>query len=141
VLTALAGPRATATESGLPIVLSPSTVRLEAGGTGSVDDLVANVTEGLLITCLWYNRLVDPQTLLLTGLTRDGVYVVRDGEVVGAAGNFRFNDSPLAVLSRIRAASASHRTQPREFGDYAHRVAMPALHVTDFNLSTPSDAL
>jgi predicted Zn-dependent protease len=141
VLTSLAGPRATAGQTGLPLVLSPATVRLDADGVGSLDDLVANVTEGLLVTCLWYNRLVDPQTLLLTGLTRDGVYVIRDGEVIGAAGNFRFNDSPLGLLNRIRAASGSERTQPREFGDYVHRVAMPALHVSDFNLSTTSDAL
>ncbi|MFM9135862.1 MAG: TldD/PmbA family protein, partial [bacterium] len=90
---------------------------------------------------LWYNRVVDPQTLLLTGLTRDGVFVVRDGAVVAAAGNFRFNDSPVAMLGRIRAAGASARTLPREMGDYAPRVVMPALDVDDFHLSTRSDAL
>ena len=58
---------------------------------------------GLLVTCLWYNRVVDPQTLLLTGLTRDGVYVVEGGEVVGATTNFRFNDSPVV------AAGPGHR--------------------------------
>lgn len=141
VLAALIGPRATARETGLPVCLSPGAIRLEAGGEGDLTDLVANVTDGLLITCLWYNRLVDPQTLLLTGLTRDGVYVIRNGEIAGVAGNYRFNDSPVGVLDRIAAASRSHRTLPREFGDYAHRVAMPALHVTDFNLSTRSDAL
>ena len=63
--------------------------------------------DGLLVTCLWYNRVVDPQTLLLTGLTRDGVYVVEGGEVVGAATNFRFNDSPVAVLGRIEDAGVT----------------------------------
>ena len=69
-------------------------------------DVIAGTDDGLLVTCLWYNRVVDPQTLLLTGLTRDGVYVVRGGEVVGAVTNFRFNDSPVGVLGRIADAGA-----------------------------------
>ena len=110
-------------------------------GSGSLEDLVARSAHGLLVTCLWYNRLVDPQTLLLTGLTRDGVYLVRDGEIVGAAGNFRFNDSPVSILQRITDSTATGRTMPREFGDYANRVAMPALAVSDFHFSTASEAL
>ena len=52
-------------------------------------------------TCLWYIREVDPQTLLLTGLTRDGVYLVEDGEIIGAVNNFRFNESPIDLLNRF----------------------------------------
>ena len=66
---------------------------------------------GLLLTCLWYIREVDPVTLLLTGLTRDGVYLVEHGEVVGAVNNFRFNESPLDVLARAAEAGA-HRARP-----------------------------
>ncbi len=109
-------------------------------GQGSTADLVARTESGLLVTCLWYNRVVDPQTLLLTGLTRDGVYVVRDGEVVGAAGNFRFNESPVSLLGRIVGASEPERTLAREMGDYFNRTRMPALAVADFNLSTASEA-
>ncbi len=92
------------------------------------------------MTCLWYNRVVDPQTLLLTGLTRDGVYVVKGGEVVGAATNFRFNDSPVAVLGRIEDAGVTTPTLAREMGDYFNRAAMPPLLVKDFNFSTVSQA-
>lgn len=115
-------------------------VVIAAPGRGSLDELIARTEKALLITCFWYIRDVDPQTLLLTGLTRDGVYQVRDGEVVGAAPNFRFNVSPLDVMSSIVDGTDAHRTQPREWGDYVHRVVSPALRVEGFNLSTRSDA-
>lgn len=111
-----------------------------ADGDGSLADLVARTEAGLLITCLWYNRVVDPQTLLLTGLTRDGVYVVRDGRIVGSCGNFRFNESPVSLLGRIVDGSDEVRTLAREMGDYFNRAVMPALVVEDFNLSTASEA-
>ena len=62
--------------------------------------MVAGTERGLLLTCLWYIREVDPQTLLLTGLTRDGVFLVENGEVTGAVNNFRFNESPVDLLGR-----------------------------------------
>ena len=72
-----------------------------AAATRSLEEMVARDTgRGLLLTCLWYIREVDPATLLLTGLTRDGVYLVEDGEVVGAVNNFRFNESPVDLLGR-----------------------------------------
>ena len=68
---------------------------LEApGASASLDEMIARTDRGLLLTCLWYIREVDPQTLLLTGLTRDGVYLVEGGEVTGAVNNFRWNESP-----------------------------------------------
>lgn len=110
------------------------------GGAGSVDDLAAQVDDGVLVTSLWYIREVDPQTLLLTGLTRDGVFVVRGGEVVGAAPNFRFNESPIDVLRRIHAAGDTVPAFSREWGEWFGRTAMPALTVDDFHFSTVSDA-
>ncbi len=84
------------------------------GGAGSIDDLVAGTERGLLLTCLWYIREVDPQTLLLTGLTRDGVYLVENGEITGAVNNFRFNESPIDLLNRFTHASATvPALQPR----------------------------
>ncbi|HET7327180.1 MAG TPA: metallopeptidase TldD-related protein [Nocardioidaceae bacterium] len=109
-------------------------------GQGSVDDLVAGTERGLLLTCLWYIREVDPQTLLLTGLTRDGVYLVENGEVTGAVNNFRFNESPVDLLSRFGAAGATVPAFSREWGDYFPRTAMPALRVPDFNMSSVSQA-
>ena len=142
VLEHLHCPRWLADRSGVPVAVSADTLRMtDDSGHGSLDDIVARTGDGLLVTCLWYNRLVDPQTLLLTGLTRDGVYVVRDGEVIGATTNFRFNDSPVSLLDRVSDAGVTQRTLPREMGDYAARVAMPPVVVEDFHFSTVSDAL
>jgi predicted Zn-dependent protease len=110
------------------------------GATGSVDDLVAGLDHGLLLTCLWYIRTVDPQTLLLTGLTRDGVYLVENGEVTGAVNNFRFNESPVDLLGRFTAAGATVPSFSREWGDYFSRTATPPLLVPDFNMSSVSQA-
>ena len=88
---------------------------------GSVDDLVAGTERGLLLNCLWYIREVDPTTLLLTGLTRDGVYLVEEGEVTAAVNNFRFNESPVDLLARATEAGASVRTLGREAGEYLNR--------------------
>lgn len=141
-LTHLVAPRRLAAEHSLEPVAPADTLRFtDPTGQGTTDDLLARLSDGIYITCLWYNRLVDPQTLLLTGLTRDGVYVVRGGEIVGATTNFRFNDSPLAALARLRDVGGTVRTLPREMGDYAPRVAMPAAVIEDFHLSTVSDAL
>jgi predicted Zn-dependent protease len=94
-----------------------------------------------MLTCLWYIREVDSPSLLLTGLTRDGVYVVRGGEVIGAAGNFRFNDSPVGMLHRLRDAGTPTRCLPREWADYFTMTRVPPLAVTDFNFSSVSDAV
>lgn len=140
-LANLVSTRHTAESLGLPVTPGVDNLELSvAAGHGSVADLVARTERGLLVTCLWYNRVVDPQTLLLTGLTRDGVYVVRDGAVVGAADNYRFNESPVSLLGRILDASDPERTLAREMGDYFNRASMPALVIADFNLSTVSEA-
>lgn len=111
-----------------------------AGASSSTADLIASTDRGLLLTTLWYIREVDPQTLLLTGLTRDGVYLVEGGEVVGAVNNFRFNESPVDLLSRVVGASTTEVALPREWSDFFTRVAMPTLRVADFNMSTVSQA-
>jgi predicted Zn-dependent protease len=111
------------------------------GGSGTIEDLVAGTERGLLLTCLWYIREVDPQSLLLTGLTRDGVYLVEHGEITGEVNNFRFNESPLDLLRRFTHASATAPSFSREWGDdYFSRTATPALRVPDFNMSSVSQA-
>jgi len=110
------------------------------GADASVEDLVARTTRGLLVTCLWYIREVDPTTLLLTGLTRDGVYLVEDGEVTAAVNNFRFNESPVDLLGRVVEAGATQRCLSREWNEWFPRTAMPALRVADFNMSSVSPA-
>ena len=85
---------------------------------------------------------MDPQTLLLTGLTPDGVYRVENGEVTGAVTNFRFNESPVSLLDRFSHASATVPSFSREWGeDMFSRSATPALRVPDFNMSSVSQAL
>ncbi|GAA1125615.1 metallopeptidase TldD-related protein [Kribbella jejuensis] len=110
------------------------------GASGSTDDLVAGLDHGLLVTCLWYIRVVEPQTLLLTGLTRDGVYLVENGEVTGAVNNFRFNESPVDLLARFTAAGATVPSFSREWGDYFSRTATPPLLIPDYNMSSVSQA-
>ncbi len=113
---------------------------LDGGGTAGVDEMVANTERGLLLTCLWYIREVDPQTLLLTGLTRDGVYLVEDGRVKGAVNNFRFNESPIDLLRRASQVGRTEHAMSREWSDYFRRTAMPAMRIPDFNMSTVSKA-
>lgn len=141
VLSSLITSRHTAAVTSLDFHPAADNLRLDVdGGSGTLADVIARTDDGLLVTCTWYNRTVDAQTGLLTGLTRDGVYVVRGGEVVGAATNFRFNESPLALLSRISDAGAPEPTLAREMGDYFNRAVMPAVLVDDFNFSTVSQA-
>lgn len=142
VLTHLAATRAAAEELQLPFVVPPDSLALhDADGAGALADVVARTADALLVTSLWYIRDVDPQTMLVTGLTRDGCYRIVDGEIVGAAGNFRFNDSPLSMLDRVTDAGSTARCLPREWADYFTRTAMPPLLVEDFALSTPSIAV
>ena len=140
-LAALLQNRYSAKLTGQPVTPYIDNLVVEVdGATGSTQDLLAGVERGLLVTCLWYIREVDPQTLLLTGLTRDGVYLVENGEVTGAVNNFRFNESPVDLMRRFSHASATAPSFSREWGDYFPRTATPALRVPDFNMSTVSQA-
>jgi predicted Zn-dependent protease len=139
VLTNLRGTRSWAQRSGGQVAPEVDNLLLDSpAGTGGLADLLAGTGRGLLLTSLWYIRTLDPRTLLLTGLTRDGVYLVEGGEVVAAVNNFRFNESPLGVLARIAEVGRTERTMPRETTDFFTRTAMPALRVHDFNMSTVS---
>ncbi|WMX47717.1 metallopeptidase TldD-related protein [Streptomyces roseicoloratus] len=130
--------RHTAELTKLPMAPTAGNLILDGGGERSLEEMVAATERGLLLTCLWYIREVDPATLLLTGLTRDGVYLVENGEVVGEVNNFRFNESPVDLLSRATEAGRTEKTLPREWSDWFTRAAMPALRVPDFNMSSVS---
>ncbi|MFI2510592.1 metallopeptidase TldD-related protein [Streptomyces sp. NPDC018972] len=127
--------------TGLPVAPGIDNLILDGGGDRSLEDMVAATERGLLLTCLWYIREVDPATLLLTGLTRDGVYLVENGEVTGEVNNFRFNESPVDLLGRAAEAGRTEKTLPREWGDWFTRAAMPALRVPDFNMSSVSQGV
>jgi predicted Zn-dependent protease len=139
VLQSLVQTRASSKLTSLPYTpIGDNFVMSVSGSSGTLDDLVKKVDNGLLITTLWYIRMVDPNTLLLTGLTRDGVYHVKNGEVQGATNNFRWNDSPVNALSRIAHAGSTEWTQPREWAGDVTNMSMPPMVIKDFNMSTVS---
>jgi predicted Zn-dependent protease len=141
-LAALIQTRHTAGLSGLPVTPAIGNLALDGppGSGATLEDMVARTQHGLLLTCLWYIREVDPQTLLLTGLTRDGIYLVENGEVTGAVNNFRFNESPVGMLGRLAETGGTVPALPREWGDYFTRCAMPPVRVEGFNMSSVSQA-
>ena len=142
VLTALGSSRHAAQTAKLPFTpLTDNISLVDSQGRGSLTELAQRMGEGLLVTCLWYIREVDPQNLLLTGLTRDGVYVVSGGEIVGATNNFRFNESPIDMLSRVVDAGETVPCLPREWADWFSRAQVAPLTIEGFNLSTRSDAI
>jgi len=142
VINALGYPRASAAEFDAPVAVGADNLLMTGGAENpvSLQDMIAGTERGLLLTTLWYIREVDPSVLLLTGLTRDGVYLVEDGEVTAAVNNFRFNESPLDLLRRATQAGVSEVTLPREWGDWATRARMPSLRIPDFHMSSVSQA-
>jgi predicted Zn-dependent protease len=127
-----------AEKQGVAPIPRPSNV-IMAGGTGTVADLIRTTERGVLITSLWYIRSVDPRTMLMTGLTRDGVFWIEDGEIAYPVTNFRWNDSPVRVLKGIEAMSSAVRVSPRSWA--SSTVKVPALRVREFELSSVSEAV
>jgi predicted Zn-dependent protease len=140
-LRALDGTRATENATKIARAEDCGNLILTIGdNTGNLNNLIAGVADGLLCTSLWYIRDLDPERLLVTGLTRDGVYRVKNGEVIGATNNFRFNESAIGMLDRVKAYGASEITQVREHAESADAVSMPPLVVEGFNFSSVSEA-
>jgi predicted Zn-dependent protease len=139
-LKALVETRASAARNGTAVTPYIDNLILDAGGTASIEDMVATTERGLLLTCMWYIREVDPEKLLLTGLTRDGVYLVEGGEVTGVVNNFRWNESPVDLLGRLAEVGRSEASLPREWSDDFTWVQMPAVRIADFNMSSVSQA-
>lgn len=110
VLKTLAYSRYWAQKQGRAFTGHPSNLILQ-GGSHSLEDLIAQVEDGLLITRFWYIRFVDPMQLLLTGMTRDGVYRIQNGRVTHAVKNLRFNESPLVVLKNVRLLGEPQRVE------------------------------
>lgn len=139
-LASLVQTRASARTSGTPVTPMIDNLSLDGGGAASLSEMIASTKRGLLLTSLWYIREVDPEVLLLTGLTRDGVYLVENGEVTGAVNNYRFNESPVDVLGRAAEIGATTRTMPREWADWFTLTRMPPVRIPDFNMSSVSPA-
>jgi predicted Zn-dependent protease len=139
VLKYLASTRYWAVKSGVPHQASPTNL-LMRGGAAKLDAMIRATDRGLLVTRLWYLRVVDPRTLLLTGLTRDGLFLIDKGHVTGAVRNLRFNESPLGVLSR-----ADMIGEARRFGAATDRgdvvLEAPAIRSHEFTFTSVSDAV
>ena len=127
-----------AQKQGRAPVPSPGNLILR-GGVTSTADMILNTKRGLLVTRLWYIREVDPQTLVFTGLTRDGIFLIENGRVTRPVKNFRFNESPVAMLNNIEAMGPSVRARGSEVEDFT--ISVPNLLVKDFTFSSVSDAV
>ncbi|MEO6325992.1 MAG: TldD/PmbA family protein [Thermoanaerobaculia bacterium] len=110
------------------------------GGTSSIDEMIASTKRGLLLTRLWYIRFVDPQTYLLTGLTRDGLFLIENGKVTKPVKNFRWNETPVKVLRNIEMMGPQRRVITSE-QDLNSSLLFPSLKVSDFTFSSLSDAV
>ena len=115
----------------------PNSIKM-VGGTTSVDDMIKSTPRGILVTRLWYLRQVDPRTILYTGLTRDGTFLIENGKISKAIKNFRFNESPLFLLNNIEAIGPAVRIAGTEQGG---PIVMPAIKARDFNFTSLSDAV
>jgi predicted Zn-dependent protease len=115
----------------------PSSLKM-AGGTTSMDDMIKSTQRGILVTRFWYLREVDPRTILYTGLTRDGTFLIENGKLTKAVKNFRFNDSPLFMLNKLDALGPAVRLGGTEAGG---AVVMPAIKAHDFDFTSLSDAV
>jgi len=108
------------------------------GGTTSMDEMIRSTPRGILVTRLWYLREVDPRTILYTGLTRDGTYLIEEGRISRPIRNLRFNESPLFMLNNLEQLGAAERLAGTEAGG---AVVMPAIKVRDFNFTSLSEAV
>jgi predicted Zn-dependent protease len=115
----------------------PNSIKM-VGGTTSIDEMIKSTPRGILVTRLWYLRQVDPRTILYTGLTRDGTFLIENGKISKAIKNFRFNESPLFLLNNIEAIGPAVRIGGTEQGG---PVVMPAIKAKDFNFTSLSDAV
>ncbi len=102
------------------------------GGTASLENMIRNTEKGILVTRFWYIRNVDPQTLLLTGLTRDGTFYIENGKIQFPIKNFRFNESPVIMLNNVEELGKPERTG---------NMIVPPMKIRDFTFTSLSDAV
>ena len=110
--------------------------RIMEGGSASIEDMIKDTKKGVLVTRFWYIRAVDPQTLLYTGLTRDGTFYIENGKIKHPIKNFRFNESPIIMLNNLETLGKQMRV-----GGFGGGSLIPAMKVRDFTFSSLSDAV
>jgi predicted Zn-dependent protease len=136
VLENLSRSRYWADKTGVPALASPSSVLL-GGSDVELLELVRAADRAVLVTRFWYNRMLDPRTILATGLTRDGTFLIEQGKITTAVKNFRYNDSPVTLLKNVLALG-----KPQRVVTGGGRVmVVPPMVVKDFNFASSSDAI
>ncbi|AUD01612.1 TldD/PmbA family protein [Spirosoma pollinicola] len=108
------------------------------GGTSSLEDMIKSTQRGILVTKLWYIREVDPQTILLTGLTRDGTFYIENGKIKHPVKNFRFNESPIIMLNNLESLGKPERVVSTETD---RNYLVPAMKIREFTFTSLSDAV
>lgn len=109
-----------------------------AGGDKSTADLIRTTERGILVTRTWYIRMVDPQTVLLTGLTRDGTFYIENGQIKHPIKNFRFNESPVIMLNNVEELGRPVRVKSDETETV---MVLPPMKLRDFTFTSLSDAV
>src|SRR5690606_20778011 len=116
---------------GAASIPAPGNVIME-GGNQSLEDMIKSTKRGILDTRLWYIRAVDPQTLLYTGLTRDGTFYIENGKIKHPVKNFRFNESPIIMLNNLQALDKRQRINSS---------LKPPMKISDFTFTSLYDAV
>jgi predicted Zn-dependent protease len=119
----------------------PANVIME-GGKSTVEDLIAGTERGVLVTRFWYIRSLDPQTILLTGLTRDGLFLIEKGKVTRPVKNMRWNETPIVAMNNVEAMTPSERVVSGEgVGGAGFSIVCPAARIREFTFASTSDAV
>lgn len=126
-----------AKEKGVKPVPSPNNM-IMTGGTATLEEMIKSTQRGILVTKLWYIRSVDPQTLLQTGLTRDGTFYIEDGKIKYPIKNFRFNESPIIMLNNLEMLGKTERVVSTESNQ---NYMVPPMKIREFTFSSLSDAV
>lgn len=112
-----------------------------SGGTATLEELIASTPRGILCTRFWYIRPVDQRTILFTGLTRDGTFLIENGKVAHPVKNLRWNESPVFMLNNLEAMGVPVRVSASEDGSPGQAIVVPPIKARDFNFTSLSDAV
>ena len=140
VLRSLSYSRAWAARQGVEPRPAPSNLIVD-GGDASVEDMIASIQRGVLITRFWYIRGLNPRTMSYTGLTRDGTFLIENGTITRPVTNFRFNQSMVSLLQNVEMLGRPIRVAASENSSVSTPIVVPAMKVRGFNLASVSDAI
>ncbi len=135
VLKALSNGRYWAKKTGTDVVQGGRSMFM-LGGPKTLEELLGDVKKGILVTRFWYNRMLQPRSILVTGLTRDGTFMVEDGKITHSVKNMRYNESPLTLLKNVVALG-----KPERAGMSRRVAVVPPMVVRGFHFASTSDAV